>query len=129
MGTIYVSVPNFIKISQKHRHRTDRYLDALLANQPISDNEATDHCQKVTPQDGGLPELIVARSCLTNHSEAASLLLTRAVRHLAAQPFGSDRWLHRPFVVGWLVRYLDIYLFYVYGSRRVDRAGLGPTWA
>ena len=45
----------------------------LLANQPISDGEATDHCQKVTSQDGGLPELIVARSCLTSHSEAASL--------------------------------------------------------
>jgi len=43
------------------------------------------------------------------------LLLTRAVRHLAAHPFGSDRWLHRPRWVGWLVRYLDIYLFYVYG--------------
>ena len=42
------------------------------------------------------------------------LLLTGAVRHLAAQPFGSDRWLHHPRWVGWLVRYLDIYLFYVY---------------
>ena len=56
-----------------HRHRIDKYLDTLLANQPISDGEATDHCQKGVPQDGGLPELIVARSCLTNHSEAASL--------------------------------------------------------
>ena len=43
------------------------------------------------------------------------LLLTGAVRHLAAQPFGRDRWLHCPMWVGWLVRYLDIYLFYVYG--------------
>ena len=43
------------------------------------------------------------------------LLLTRAVRHLAVQPFGSDWWLHRPRLVGWLVRYLDIYLFCVYG--------------
>jgi len=51
----------------------DTYLDTLLANQPISDCEATDRCQKGAPQDGGLPELIVARSCLTNHSEAASL--------------------------------------------------------
>jgi len=42
------------------------------------------------------------------------LPLTRAVRHLAAHPSGSDRWLHRPRWVGWLVRYLDIYLFYVY---------------
>ena len=56
-----------------HRHRIDKYLDTLLANQLISDGEATDHCQKGAPQDGGLPELIVARSCLTNHSEAASL--------------------------------------------------------
>jgi len=56
-----------------HRHRVNKYLDTLLANQPISGGEATDHCQKVAPQDGGLPELIVARSCLTNHSKAASL--------------------------------------------------------
>ena len=58
-----------------HRHRMDKYLDTLLANQPISDGEATDHCQKGAPQDGGLPELIVAQSCVTNHSEAASLWL------------------------------------------------------
>jgi len=56
-----------------HRHRIDKYLDTLLANQPISDGEATDHCQKVTSQDGGLPELIVTQSSVTNHSEAASL--------------------------------------------------------
>ena len=53
------------------RHRIDKCQDTLLANQPISDGEDTDHCQKVTSQDGGLPELIVARSCLTNHSEAS----------------------------------------------------------
>ena len=47
--------------SVDHRHRIDKYLDTLLANQPISDGEATDHCQKVAPQDGGLPELIVPR--------------------------------------------------------------------
>jgi len=55
-----------------HRHRIDKYLDTLLANQPISDGEAIDHCQKGAPQDGRLPDLTVARSCLTNHSEAAS---------------------------------------------------------
>jgi len=44
------------------------------------------------------------------------LLLTWAVRHLATQLFGSDRWLHRPRWVGWLVRYLDIHLFSVYES-------------
>ena len=43
------------------------------------------------------------------------LILTRAVHHLAAYPFGNDRWLHRPRWVGWQVRYLDIYLVYVYG--------------
>ena len=40
-----------------HRHRIDKYLDILVANRPISDVEATDHCQKGAPQDGGLPEL------------------------------------------------------------------------
>ena len=44
-----------------HRHRIDKYLDTLLANLPISDGEATDHCQKGAPQDGGLHELIVAK--------------------------------------------------------------------
>ena len=58
-------------VGRQHRHRIDKYLDTLLANQPISDGEATDRCQKVAPQDGGLPELIEARSCLTNHSEAS----------------------------------------------------------
>ena len=58
-----------------HRHRIYQYLDTLLANQPVSDGEASDRCQKVAPQDGRLSELIVARSCLTNHSEAASLWL------------------------------------------------------
>jgi len=28
-----------------HRHRIDKYLDTLLANQPISDGEATDRCK------------------------------------------------------------------------------------
>ena len=56
-----------------HRHRIDKYLDTLPANQPISDNKATDRCQRRALQDGGLPELTVARSCLTNRSEAASL--------------------------------------------------------
>jgi len=32
-----------------HRHRIDKYLDTLLANQPISDGEDTDHCQKGAP--------------------------------------------------------------------------------
>ena len=62
-----------------HRHRIDKYLDTLLANQPISDGEATDHCQKDAPQDGGLPELIVARSCLTNHNLYTLLCVVCAV--------------------------------------------------
>jgi len=73
-----------------HRHRIDKYLDTLLANQPISDGEATDHCQKVTSQDGRQPELIVARSCLTKHSEAASLwLVTRKLDMV-----GNHQWRH-----------------------------------
>jgi len=32
-------------VSNGHRHRIDKYLDTLLANQPISDGEATDRCQ------------------------------------------------------------------------------------
>ena len=56
-----------------HRRRIDKWLDTLLANQPISDSEASDHCQKSAPQDGGLLELILVQSCLTSHSEAALL--------------------------------------------------------
>jgi len=67
--------PHSSKLDTNHRHRIDIYLDTLLANQPISDGEATDRCQRIAPQDGGLPELIVARTCVTNHSEAASLWL------------------------------------------------------
>ena len=52
-------------MSSDHRHRIDKNLDTLLANQPFLDGEAIDHCQKVTSQDGGLTELTVARSCLT----------------------------------------------------------------
>jgi len=70
-----------------HRHRIDKYLDTLLANQPISDGEATDHCQKGAPQDGRLPELIAARSCLTNHSEVASLWLVTP-----KQDVGNHQW-------------------------------------
>jgi len=75
--------------SLPHRHKIDKYLDTLLANQPISDGEATDHCQKGVPQDGGLPELIVARSCPTNHSEAASLWLVTP-----KQVVGDHQWRH-----------------------------------
>ena len=73
MGLDWKDAKSVAENHSKHRHRINKYLDTLLANQPISDGEATDRCQKVAPQDGGLPELIVARSCLTNHSEAASL--------------------------------------------------------
>jgi len=57
---------------------------------------------------------------VTNHGEAASLWLVRQDR--ATINLGSDRWLHHPRWVGWLVRYLDIYLFYVYERYR-DRQG------
>ena len=50
------------------------------------------------------------------------LITTRAVRHLAAYPFGSDRWLQPSEMFGWQVMYLDIYLFYVYG---LDKRLLG----
>ena len=78
-----------ISDGRDHRHRIDKYLDTLLANQPISDGEATDRCQRRAPQDGGLPELIVARSCLTNHSEAASLWLV-----MPKQGVGDYKWRH-----------------------------------
>ena len=32
---------------KNHRHRIDKYLDTLLANQPISDGEATDRCKSL----------------------------------------------------------------------------------
>ena len=34
-------------ISWAHRHRVDKYLDTLLAKQPISDGEATDRCKSL----------------------------------------------------------------------------------
>ena len=49
---------NTIERIDKYNIRIDKYLDTLLANQPISDGEATDRCQKGAPQDGGLPELL-----------------------------------------------------------------------
>ena len=66
---------------------------------------------------------------ITNHSEAASLWLVRQDRatvNSGSPPscganFCSDRWLHRPRWVGWLVRYPDIYLFYVYGPGCVQQ--------
>ena len=36
-----------LKHSAHHRHRIDKYLDTLLANQPISDGEATDRCKSL----------------------------------------------------------------------------------
>ena len=47
--------------------------------------------QKFSPQDGGLPELIVARSCLTNHSEAASLWLVKPKQQQQQQQAGCRR--------------------------------------
>ena len=50
-----------------HRHRIDKYLDTLLANQPILDGEATDHCKKVTSQDGWTARVNSSPIRLTNH--------------------------------------------------------------
>jgi len=41
----YLSLYNRIYVRDDHRHRIDKYLDTLLANQPISDGEATDRCK------------------------------------------------------------------------------------
>jgi len=56
----------------RHRHRIDKYPVSryLTCQSNILEGEATNHCQKGTSQDGGLPELLLAQSCLTNHSEA-----------------------------------------------------------
>jgi len=60
-------------VSSEHRHRIDKYLDTPRRITITADRVATDHFQKSKSQDGGLPELLLAYSCLTNHSEAASL--------------------------------------------------------
>jgi len=64
-------VPRRTCIGTCHRHKTDKYLDTLLASQPISDGEATDHCQKVAPQDGGLPP-VNSSLILPNQSQRSS---------------------------------------------------------
>ena len=55
-----------------HRHSIDKYLDTRSPIATAADRVATDHSQKSQSQ-GGLPELLLAYSCLTNHSKAASL--------------------------------------------------------
>jgi len=55
------------------RHRIDKHLDTLLANQTARKVKPPITAKKGISQDGGLPELLLAQSCLTNHSEAASL--------------------------------------------------------
>ena len=98
---VCVSACLCVYVCWTHRHRIDKYLDTLLANQPISNGEATDHCQKIAPQDGGLPELIVARSYVTNHSEAASLWLVTPKQDVV----GNHQWRHwRDRWVRWWVR-------------------------
>ena len=64
-------------------------VDTLLANQPVSDGEATNQYQMDTSQDGRLPVLIVAQSCLTNHNKAASLWLV-----MPKQDVGNHQWRH-----------------------------------
>jgi len=41
------SIEHEAKVGLQHRHRIDKYLDTLLANQPISDGEATDRCKSL----------------------------------------------------------------------------------
>jgi len=36
-----------VTVGYCHRHRIDKYLDTLLANQPISEGEANDHCKSL----------------------------------------------------------------------------------
>jgi len=49
------------------------YLDTRRPIATAADIVATDHFQKSQSQDGGLSELLLACSCVTNHSEAALL--------------------------------------------------------
>ena len=60
---------------QSHRHRIDKYLDTWRSIKTAADPVATNHFQKLQSQDGRLPRLLFAYSCLTNHSKAASLWL------------------------------------------------------
>ena len=53
----------------------DKYLDTWCPIATAADRVATDHFQKWQSQDGRLPKLLLADSCLTNNSEAASLWL------------------------------------------------------
>jgi len=55
------------------RHRIDKYLDTQWPIATAADRVTTDHFQNSQSQDGGLPELLLTDSCLTTHSEAASL--------------------------------------------------------
>jgi len=54
-------------ITAAHRHRTDKYLRTLLANQTAW------KAMPPTTDKRGQRKLLLAYSCLTNHSEAASL--------------------------------------------------------
>jgi len=59
--------------SHPHRRRIDKYLGTRRPIATATDHVATDHSGKSQSLDGGLPELFLAYSCFTNHSEAASL--------------------------------------------------------
>jgi len=67
--------PTASKHWRPHRHRIDKYLDRRRPVATAAGHVSADHFQKSKSQDGGLPELLLAYSCLTNHSEAASLWL------------------------------------------------------
>jgi len=69
------------------RERIDKYLDTRRPIATAADRVATDHFQKLQSQDGGLPKLLLAYSCLTNHSEAPLLWLVKP-----KQDVGDHQW-------------------------------------
>jgi len=71
-----------------HRHKTDKYLDTRRPITTAADHVAIGHFQKSSLQDGRLPELLLAYSCLTNHSKAALLWLVTP-----KQDVGDHQWL------------------------------------
>ena len=87
--------------------RISHFLDAIAVQVSIvwheksADFSSANFCRPIISAD-------FYRSCVIG--------LTRAVRHLAALSFDSDRWLHRPRWVGWLMASkVSSKVFYVYG--------------
>ena len=70
-----------------HSQRIDKYLDSWRQITNAADCVAIDHFQKSQSQDGGLPKLLLAYSCLTNYGEAASPWLVTP-----KQDIGDHQW-------------------------------------